>query len=491
MDLLYDVLKINMGYNLIKIKNKIIIFLSFLIKFNAFAQSPERLNYQAVVRNASGSLVANQAVGMRVTLLKGSATGTAVYTETHTKTTNASGLLSLEIGGGTVVSGSFASIPWGQGPYFIKTETDVAGGTNYQLTSTSQLLSVPFSLYAQSAALKYSSSGDTLFSGKEYVIVPGLSTANTNAVVNGSPSVTTSVASAVTTVSASLGGEVINGGSSAVTSRGICYGTTASPTILNSTGASGSGTGSFTTSLPGLNPATTYYARAYATNGTGTSYGNQVSFTTLGAAGQACAQGSTLTVTHTAGEVAPVTKTVTYKLVQTDLSGESKCWIAQNLGADRQALTHDDFSEQSAGWYWQFNRKQGYKHDGVITRTPNSNWNPVLNENSYWLPTNDPCSLLLGSGWRIPLISEWGRVISALSSSHLLYFSGSLRIHTSGYLEPRDGELGGRGVQGGRWSINQGVSDRAHGAFFFSHGLAETNPGIDKAFGLTLRCIKD
>jgi uncharacterized protein (TIGR02145 family) len=462
----------------------------------AMAQSPDRLSYQAIVRNASGNVVSNQSVGMRITILKGSATGTSVYVETQTRTTSASGLITLEIGGGTPVTGSFATVNWGQGPYFIKTEMDVAGGTNYQLTATTQLLSVPYSLYAQSAALKYSASGDTLFSGKEYVIVPGLSTANSNAVVTGSPSVITSVASSVTTVSAAMGGEVISIGASAVTARGVCYGTSASPTVANNTVASGSGLGAFSLTIPGLNPATTYYARAYATNGTGTSYGNQVAFTTQGAAGQACAQGSTLTVTHTAGSVAPVTKTVTYKLVQTNLSGESKCWIAQNLGADRQAVASDDFSESSAGWYWQFNRKQGYSHDGVFTRTPNSAWITNINEDMNWMPSNDPCSLLLGSGWRIPLNMEWSRVnvngSFFFGGNQYNFFSSAFRIHAAGYLKSNDGVIYGRGIDGLFWSSNQGTTSSA---YFYSiytfNGGGVNNYSFEKSFGNSVRCIKD
>ena len=456
----------------------------------AHAQSPNQLQYQAIIRNASGALVSNQAVGMRVSLLKSSASGTVVYTETHRDTTTTNGLVTVEIGAGTVVSGSFASVNWGQGPYFIKTETDITGGTNYQLISTTQLLSVPYALYAQSSSLKYSAAGDTLFSGKEYVIVPGISAANGNAVIAGSPGVTTSVVSSVTTVSASIGGEVISVGASAVTSRGICYGISANPTITNSTVASGSGLGSFNMNIPGLNPATTYYARAYATNASGTAYGNQVIFATLGAAGQACAQGSTMTVTHTAGEVAPVTKTVTYKLVQTDLSGESKCWIAQNLGADRQALSYNDDSEASAGWLWQFNRKQGYKHDGIMTRTPNTTWVTSINENSAWTQANDPCFLLLGSGWRIPVNIEWNKAEgNGKFGNTNNYFNSDLRLHLSGYFQPAAGELIYRGVYGIYWAANQAQTSNAYFQLFsnnFQQFLIES-----KAYALPLRCIKD
>ena len=98
------------------------------------------MSYQAVVRNASNDLVANQSVGIKISILQGSATGTPVYVETQTPATNANGLVSMEIGNGTVVSGDFTTIDWANGPYFIKTETDPTGGTNYTITGTSQLV---------------------------------------------------------------------------------------------------------------------------------------------------------------------------------------------------------------------------------------------------------------------------------------------------------------------------------------------------------------
>jgi uncharacterized protein (TIGR02145 family) len=119
-----------------------------IISASLCAQAPQKMSYQSVIRNASNALVINQKVGIRISLLQGSETGTAVYSETHTPTTNANGLASLEIGGGTVSIGDFSKIDWSKGPYFVKTETDPAGGTSYSLTTTSQLLSVPYALYA-------------------------------------------------------------------------------------------------------------------------------------------------------------------------------------------------------------------------------------------------------------------------------------------------------------------------------------------------------
>ena len=117
----------------------------------AFAQAPEKFTYQAVVRNASNSLIANAQVSVRVSILQGSANGSAVYVETQTATTNANGLMTLSIGGGSVQQGTFANIDWASGPFFLKTETDPNGGSNYSVTTTQQLLSVPYALYAKTA----------------------------------------------------------------------------------------------------------------------------------------------------------------------------------------------------------------------------------------------------------------------------------------------------------------------------------------------------
>lgn len=96
-------------------------------------------------------MVTSHAVGIRISILQGSATGTAVYVETQTPTTNSNGLATVEIGNGTVVSGTFSAINWASGIYYLKTETDPAGGTSYTITGTSPLLSTPYALYAKTA----------------------------------------------------------------------------------------------------------------------------------------------------------------------------------------------------------------------------------------------------------------------------------------------------------------------------------------------------
>jgi hypothetical protein len=127
----------------------IITLANFLYHTFCIAQAPQKMSYQAVIRDNSNALVTNQIIGMQISILQGSAIGSAVYAETQTPTTNANGLASIEIGGGTVISGNFATINWANGPYFIKTETDPTGGINYTITGTSQLLSVPYAQYAE------------------------------------------------------------------------------------------------------------------------------------------------------------------------------------------------------------------------------------------------------------------------------------------------------------------------------------------------------
>ena len=121
------------------------------ISLISFGQAPEGFKYQAVVRDAGTTILNNQAVGMRMTIQQGSIGGTTVYQETFAPTTNAYGLVNLEIGSGTVVSGDFTTIDWSAGPYFIETAVDITGGTSYTVMGTSQLMSVPYALYAKYA----------------------------------------------------------------------------------------------------------------------------------------------------------------------------------------------------------------------------------------------------------------------------------------------------------------------------------------------------
>jgi len=129
-------------------KRAITILAALVFTINGFAQAPEKLSYQAVIRNNSNQLVVNQKVGIKISVLKNT---TPVYVETHNDTTNSNGLSSIMIGGGSVVSGVFSTINWASGTYYVKTEIDPLGGTSYAITTTNQLLSVPYSLNSKTA----------------------------------------------------------------------------------------------------------------------------------------------------------------------------------------------------------------------------------------------------------------------------------------------------------------------------------------------------
>lgn len=128
-----------------------IVFSALIVSASLWAQSPETISYQAVINDSNGKAVSSSTIGMRISILQGSNTGAKIYVENHTPTSSPNGLVSIEIGNGSVQSGDFASINWADGTYFVETETDPTGGDNYTITGISQLLSVPYALHAKTA----------------------------------------------------------------------------------------------------------------------------------------------------------------------------------------------------------------------------------------------------------------------------------------------------------------------------------------------------
>jgi len=275
-------------------KNTLHFLVFVLFTTITWAQVPQKMSYQAVIRNSSNALVSNANIGVRMSLLQGISTGTAVYVETHSATTNDNGLVSLQIGNGSVVMGSMAAINWANGPYFVKTETDPTGGTNYSISGTSELLSVPYALAAgQSMPAPGNAVGDMQYwNGTAWVLLPVGTSGQILKVDNNLPHwttpaqpslsvVTTDAVSVIQARSATVGGVVVSNGGELVISRGICYGTTANPTVSDNIITIGNGLGAFSDTLQNmLLPSTLYYVRAFATTIAGTSYGNSVTFTT-------------------------------------------------------------------------------------------------------------------------------------------------------------------------------------------------------------------
>ena len=125
-----------------------VLLLSQILTLSVYSQVPDKMVYQAVVRDSRGELVVNHAVGLRIWILKNNEPVSAVFIESHLTRTNENGLVTIMIGEGNPFLGSMASINWGEGPYFLQTDIDVSGGTQYKLNTISQILSVPYSIHA-------------------------------------------------------------------------------------------------------------------------------------------------------------------------------------------------------------------------------------------------------------------------------------------------------------------------------------------------------
>lgn len=149
----------------------LLLILSFWAATLTYAQHvPQSINYQTIVRNSSGAIVKNQNVSLKFSILKNSASGQEVYSEKHMQTTNQFGLVNLKIGKGTVLSGEFANIDWGAGKSFLKVYLDLNGGNNFTEMGTSEMVSVPYAIYAGSIYVHYSN--DTLYIGDQWVYLP-------------------------------------------------------------------------------------------------------------------------------------------------------------------------------------------------------------------------------------------------------------------------------------------------------------------------------
>ena len=146
------------------------IFTALLLALNVVAQAPQKMSYQAVIRDANNKLVISHVIGMRVSILQGSTTGSEVFMEIYNPNpqTNANGLLTMEIGNGIPLKGTFSGINWANGPYYLKTETDPTGGTNFTITGISQILSVPYVLHSKTAESVYSVGSFTHYIGESY-----------------------------------------------------------------------------------------------------------------------------------------------------------------------------------------------------------------------------------------------------------------------------------------------------------------------------------
>jgi uncharacterized protein (TIGR02145 family) len=259
---------------------KLIILLALIATIATFAQAPQGFNYQATVRNSSGQLLLNQIVLVKFNVLQNSANGAIVYSENQSANTDDLGQINLVVGQGTATTGTFSTINWGTGNYYLGIELNT--GSGYIAMGTTQLLSVPYALYANSSGNSNfnfpngTNIGDTLnwiWNGTAWVPTSSVSTAQL-------PVISTIVATILDVSPPSSGGAITSDGGYSITSKGVCWSTSPNPTINDNSTNNGTGASNFTSILSNLLPTTTYYYRAYATNSIGTGYGITYTFTT-------------------------------------------------------------------------------------------------------------------------------------------------------------------------------------------------------------------
>jgi hypothetical protein len=335
--------------------------------------------------------------------------------------------------------------------------------------------------------LSVSATGDTLrLQNGGFVIIPGLSAANTPAQL---ATLSTTAASSITAISAVSGGNITNNGGATITARGVVWSTSQNPTLASNLGSTndGSGTGSFTSNLSGLTATTTYYVRAYATNSAGTAYGNQVSFTTTGGGGG---------IVHCTG--APTT------VVDVTNPTTGKIWMDRNLGASQAATSSTDANSYGDLYQWG-RRADGHQcrtspttatlsstdqpaHGDFITvNSGNYDWRSPQNDN-LWQGVNgvnNPCP----SGYRLPTNAELDSERSSWSQTNSAgAFASPLKLPMAGNRNGSNGSLLSVGSLGVYWSST--VSGTAADYLYFDGGFASMFNDF-RAFGFSVRCLKD
>ncbi len=494
-------------------RGKFFLMWLLLISGMSVGQSPTKFSYQAIIRAVGGQALTNQPIGMRLSILQGSDNGNAVYVETHTATTNAQGLATLQIGGGIVQSGSIAQIDWANGPYFVKTETDPEGGSAYAISGTSPLLSVPYSLFSANGMEKGTQAGQMMYwNGSDWILIAPGSTGQTLTMCNGVPTwgacppslatLTTTNVQSVTSSSAISGGSITSDGGGAISARGVCWSTSPNPTVALSTKTvDGTGTGSFSSTVSGLTSSTTYFLRAYATNSIGTGYGNELTITTFAGAGVTDIDGNSY-------------ETVVY--------GNQE-WMKENLRVSR--YTNGD----AIGYYGDSASWGQILVDGASTPAwcylRDNSANDTVYGKLYNFFTILDSRGLCPVGWHVASDPDWqnlesyfGMPTNFLTSAgprgDAQNVGGKLKSISSLWISPNNGatnESGFSGLPGGRRYGNgrfYNTNEHYNGEWWTSTGTTSTNawyrslsygnggvyracPSNSRYEGRSIRCVKN
>jgi hypothetical protein len=245
------------------------------------AQAPQGFNYQATVRNSAGELIVKSNVYFKFNVIQGSQTAVPIFTETHYVPTDDLGQVNLVIGKGTPLAGTFSELDWSLGSYYLGIELSINGANNYVAMGTTQLLSVPYALYAENAG----SSTGSLPNGQNVgdILVWNGNNWEVSSNQNGesTPTVSTNPGLQYGATEAYSGGTIQSDNGYSITAKGLVWSLDPDPGVsLNTKTNEGPGAQNFNSSIFNLSPISNYYYRAYATNSRGTAYGNTYNFTT-------------------------------------------------------------------------------------------------------------------------------------------------------------------------------------------------------------------
>ncbi len=476
---------------------KIYLLLSFcLIHFITQAQSPQGIPYQSVIRNGSGNLLINQSVQVRFTIHDSTMSGNIVYQETHASNTSAAAMLILTIGQGTPVIGNFSTINWGNGAKFMQVELDAAGGSNYTDLGTQQMMSVPYALYAKSAGSigginipSGASQGQVLtYCDGNYIWTTGgicpaaIVSLSCNTINNTGILVANYPANGVSCSISYSGG---NGGGypeQIIASSGVngLIATLAAGTLIHGIGTLsfiitgipiGAGSANFPLSIGGQNCTLTLNVYPQPSYPIGSVFCNGV---------------PTLVV----DVINPAT---------------GKIWMDRNLGATQVATSITDTNAYGDLYQWgrgsdghqcknsattttlSSSNQPGHGNFIVVSNSP-IDWRSPQN-NNLWQGvsgTNNPCP----SGYRLPTAAEFDTEQNSWSSSGATggYLS-NLKLTLAGSRGSANGSLGSQGSIGYYWNSN--VNNQFSMILNFSNCCVDSYGNLQRATGISIRCIKD